>query len=116
MWQAWKYTLPAFLVPFAFVLTDNGAHLLGQGSFVGMVWTTLVSMLAVAALAVVTGGWVFVRATWLERAVCVPAAALLLYLAPVTITAGICLLLVAVVINLVRRQRQASAAEGTVAS
>ena len=25
MWQAWKYTLPAFLVPFAFVLTDNGA-------------------------------------------------------------------------------------------
>ncbi|NIK54537.1 TRAP transporter permease [Kribbella shirazensis] len=116
MWQAWKYTLPAFLVPFAFVLTDNGAHLLGQGSFVGMVWTTLVSMLAVAALAVVTGGWVFVRATWLERAVCVPAAGLLLYLAPVTITAGICLLLVAVVINLVRRQRQASAEEGTVAS
>ncbi|GAA1612241.1 TRAP transporter fused permease subunit [Kribbella karoonensis] len=113
MWQAWKYTLPAFLVPFAFVLTDNGSHLLGQGSFVGMVWTTLVSMLAVAALAVVTGGWVFVRATWLERAVCVPAAALLLYLAPVTITAGICLLLVAVVINLVRRQRQATAEEGT---
>ena len=25
MWQTWKYTLPAFLVPFAFVLTDNGA-------------------------------------------------------------------------------------------
>lgn len=112
MWQAWKYTLPAFLVPFAFVLTDNGAHLLGQGSFVGMVWTTLVSMLAVAALAVVTGGWVFVRATWLERAVCLPAAALLLYLAPVTVTVGICLLLVAVVINLVRRQRQAANEEG----
>jgi TRAP-type uncharacterized transport system fused permease subunit len=98
------------------VLTDNGAHLLGQGSFVGMVWTTLVSMLAVAALAVVTGGWVFVRATWLERTVCVPAALLLLYLAPVTITVGICLLLVAVVINLVRRQRQTSAEEGTLAS
>ena len=31
MWQAWKHTLPAFLVLFAFVLTDNGAHLLGQG-------------------------------------------------------------------------------------
>ncbi|MDX2970443.1 TRAP transporter permease [Kribbella solani] len=116
MWQAWKYTLPAFLVPFAFVLTDNGSYLLGQGSLVGMVWTTLVSMLAVAALAVVTGGWVFVKASWLERAVCVPAAALLLYLAPVTITAGICLLLVAVVLNLVRRQRQASSVEGTVAS
>jgi TRAP-type uncharacterized transport system fused permease subunit len=116
MWQAWKYTLPAFLVPFAFVLTDNGAHLLGQGSFAGMVWTLLVSMLAVAALAVVTGGWIVVAAGWLERLVSVPAALLLLYLAPVTIAAGICLLLVAVVINLVRRQRQAVESEGSVTS
>ena len=89
MWQAWKYTLPAFLVPFAFVLTDNGATLLGQGPFVGMVWTLAVSMLAVAALAVVTGGWILVATSWVERLVCVPAALLLLYLAPVTITAGI---------------------------
>jgi TRAP transporter 4TM/12TM fusion protein len=116
MWQAWKYTLPAFLVPFAFVLTDNGAHLLGQGSLVGMVWTCLVSMLAVGALAVVTGGWIVVAAGWVERLVCVPAAVLLLYLAPVTIIVGICLLLVAVVINLVRRQRQAASLEGTVTS
>ena len=28
MWQTWKYTLPAFLVPIAFVLTDNGSALL----------------------------------------------------------------------------------------
>ena len=45
--------------------------------------------------------WLIVTAAgWLERLVCVPAALLLLYLAPVTVTAGICLLLVAVVINL----------------
>ncbi|WP_405064061.1 TRAP transporter fused permease subunit [Kribbella sp. NBC_01505] len=116
MWQAWKYTLPAFLVPFAFVLTDNGAHLLGQGSFVGMVWTLAVSMLAVAALAVVTGGWIVVATTWIERALCVPAALLLLYLAPVTISVGICLLLVAVVINVVRRQRLAAPTEGSARS
>ncbi len=30
MWQTWKYTLPAFLVPIAFVLTDNGSALLLQ--------------------------------------------------------------------------------------
>ncbi|TWD81478.1 TRAP transporter 4TM/12TM fusion protein [Kribbella amoyensis] len=111
MWQAWKYTLPAFLVPFAFVLTDNGSHLLGQGSLVGMLWTLLVSMFAVAALAVVTGGWIAIGTSWVERALCVPAALLLLYLAPVTIAAGIGLLVVAVVINLVRRQRQAAAVE-----
>ncbi|MDX6250796.1 MAG: hypothetical protein QOF10_4156 [Kribbellaceae bacterium] len=105
MWQAWKYTLPAFLVPFAFVLTDNGAHLLGQGSLLGMLWTLGVSILAVAALAVVTGGWIVIATGWLERLLCVPAALLLLYLAPVTIAVGIGLLLVAVVINLLRRQR-----------
>jgi TRAP-type uncharacterized transport system fused permease subunit len=109
MWQAWKYTLPAFLVPFAFVLTDNGARLLGQGSFVGMLWTLAVSMLAVAALAVVAGGWILVATSWVERLLCVPAALLLLYLAPVTITAGICLLLVALVINLIRRSRSTNA-------
>jgi hypothetical protein len=40
---------------------------------------------------------------------------LLLYLAPVTIAVGIGLLLVAVVINLVRRQRLAGPTEGPVA-
>jgi TRAP transporter 4TM/12TM fusion protein len=114
MMQAWKYTLPAFLVPFAFVLTDNGAHLLGQGSLAGMVWTFGVSVLAVAALAVVTGGWMVVRTGWLERLVCLPAALSLLYLAPATITAGIGLLFVAVIINLVRRRRLAGSREGPV--
>jgi TRAP transporter 4TM/12TM fusion protein len=114
MMQAWKYTLPAFLVPFAFVLTDNGAHLLGQGSLLGMIWTLGVSVLAVAALAVVTGGWILTRTGWLERLVCVPAALLLLYLAPVTIAVGIGLLIVAVLINLVRRQRLAGSTEGPV--
>jgi hypothetical protein len=54
-----KYTLPAFLVPFAFVLTDSGQALLGLRSFGDMAWTTMVAGLAVGALAVVTGGWLF---------------------------------------------------------
>ncbi len=57
MMQTWKYTLPAFLVPFAFVLTDNGEGLLGLRSIGDMAWTAVVSALGVAALAVVTGGW-----------------------------------------------------------
>jgi len=114
MWQAWKYTLPAFLVPFAFVLTDNGSRLLGQGSLLGMAWTLVVSALAVAALAVVTGGWIVVRTGRLERLVCVPAALLLLYLAPTTIGVGLGLLLVALIINLGRRHRQRSTTEGPV--
>ncbi|MBW8711198.1 MAG: hypothetical protein JF631_09135 [Mycobacterium sp.] len=62
-----KYTLPAFLVPFAFVLTDSGQALLGLRSFGDMAWTTMVAGLAVDALAVVTGGWLFRRAGWPER-------------------------------------------------
>ncbi|MGQ0480603.1 MAG: TRAP transporter permease [Pseudonocardia sp.] len=102
MWQAAKYTLPAFLVPFAFVLTDNGAALLTEGPATTVLWATGVAALAVAALAVVTGGWLVRPAGPVERALCLPAALLLLYLAPATIIAGTALLAVAVAVNLVR--------------
>ena len=108
MMQAWKYTLPAFLVPFAFVLTDNGEGLLGLRSFVDMVWTGAVAALAVVALAVVTGGWMIRRAGWAERVLCIPAAALLLYLDPVTIAVGAGLLAVAAVVNIVMARRRPS--------
>ncbi|MFY9921901.1 MAG: hypothetical protein WAL26_26465 [Mycobacterium sp.] len=105
MMQTWKYTLPAFLVPFAFVLTDNGEGLLGLRSIGDMAWTAAVSALGVAALAVVTGGWMIRRAGWPERLLlCVPAAALLLYLHPTTIAVGAALLVVAAGVNLVLRR------------
>jgi len=96
MWNAWKYTLPAFLAPLAFVITDNGSHLLMQGDALSIVWTTVVSMLAVAALAVITGGWLFGPVRPVVRALCVPAAALLLYLQPFSIGVGLAFLAAAV--------------------
>nr|WP_306768722.1 TRAP transporter fused permease subunit [Mycobacterium sp. QGD 101] len=105
MWQTWKYTLPAFLVPFAFVLTDNGQALLGLRPFAEIAWTTAVAGLAVAALAVATGGWLVRRAGWPERLLCAPAAALLLYLRIETIIIGVVLLAVAVAVHLVLRRR-----------
>src|SRR4029453_19072631 len=97
MWQAWKYTLPAFLAPLAFVITENGSHLLMQGDAISVIWTTAVSMLAVAALAAVTGGWILGPASWPQRLLCVPAAVLLLYLQPLSIAIGLGFLAVAVV-------------------
>ncbi|MHA3834251.1 TRAP transporter permease [Terrabacter sp. AAH1] len=105
MWQAAKYTLPAFLAPLAFVMTDNGSHLLLQGPVVDIVWTTAVSMLAVAALAAVTGGWLLRPANGVERLLCVPAAGLLLFLQPVTILIGAACLAAAVLLNLSRSRR-----------
>ena len=70
------------------------------------------SLVAVAALAAVTGGWIIGPATRLQRLLCVPAALLLLYLQPVTIGVGLAFLAVAAVANLITRQRTARPAEG----
>ncbi|UJW33950.1 TRAP transporter fused permease subunit [Saccharothrix sp. AJ9571] len=106
MWQAWKYTLPAFLVPIAFVLTDNGSALLLQADFVTVLWVAVVSALAVAVLAVVTGGWAAGPVRWQVRALCVPAAVCLLYLEPIAIAVGVGLCLVAAVAHFVWREKQ----------
>jgi len=103
MWASWKYAIPAFLVPFAFVLSDNGSLLLAQGTFVAIVGATLVSMLAVAALAVAAGGWIVGPAVAYERVVALGAAVLLLYLEPITMGVGCALLVATVVAHLIRR-------------
>jgi TRAP transporter 4TM/12TM fusion protein len=106
MWQALKYALPAFLVPVTFVLTGPGEYLLGRGSVWGVTWTAAVACLAVAALAVATGGWVLGLgpAGTPERIVTAVAGLLLLYLHPVTIAAGCALLVAALVAVAVRRR------------
>jgi TRAP-type uncharacterized transport system fused permease subunit len=100
MVQAAKYALPAFLVPFAFVLTGNGAALLTLGSPGTILGAAAVSAVAVVALAVATGGWLVRRAAWPERVLCLLAALLLLYLEPAVIACGAALLAIAIVIHL----------------
>ncbi|MFD7075610.1 TRAP transporter permease [Nocardioides sp. NPDC059952] len=104
MMQACKYTLPAFLAPIAFVVTDNGAHLLARGDFIDIVWTFLVAGCAVGALAICTTGWILGPTNLLERALCLPAALLLLYLVPTSIALGFALLAIALVLHLIRRK------------
>jgi TRAP-type uncharacterized transport system fused permease subunit len=105
MMVTWRYTLPAFLVPFAFVLSPNGEGVLLQAS-AGVVALALVaSLAAVAALAVVTGGWIVGQARWPERVVAAVAAALLLYLEPLPIVAGLAALAAAVLLHQLTRTR-----------
>ncbi|MGL5819012.1 MAG: TRAP transporter permease [Phycicoccus sp.] len=105
MWQAAKYTLPAFLAPLAIVITDDGSHLLLQGGALDVIRTTAISMAAVAALAVVTGGWLIGPARRTERLLCVPAAGLLLFLEPWATAAGLACLTAAVVVAALRTRR-----------
>ncbi|MGH8969695.1 MAG: TRAP transporter permease [Actinomycetes bacterium] len=113
MWQTCKYALPAFLVPLAFVLTTNGSGLLSLGSFTLTVWTSVVAAVAVAALAVVTGGWMLGPAARPERLLCVPAALLLLYLEPLSVAVGLGFLAAAVAVHVVRRGRTRTHAEAS---
>ncbi|MBP2475697.1 TRAP transporter 4TM/12TM fusion protein [Crossiella equi] len=106
MWQTWKYTLPAFLVPIAFVLTEQGGALLLQGSWTDVLWVFAVSALGVAALAVTTGGWLLGPAGWPERVLCALAALCLLYLRPWPILAGVVLLVAALLTHLLTRNRR----------
>jgi TRAP-type uncharacterized transport system fused permease subunit len=57
MFQAWKYCLPAFLVPFVFCLSPSGMALLMFGDWQTIVWTTLTAALGVGLLSVAFGGW-----------------------------------------------------------
>ena len=81
--QAWKYTLPAFLVPFVFVLDPQGLGLLLQvpdgGSWVDVVMITLKATIGLGALACAAQGWAFRRTTALERVLLVLAGLLLIF-------------------------------------
>jgi len=69
--QAWKYTMPAFVVPFFFVLDPMGAGILLQlpkgGSWLEAGWIILLGFLAIAAIAAGLQGWLIGRANWFER-------------------------------------------------
>jgi TRAP-type uncharacterized transport system fused permease subunit len=108
MWQACKYTLPAFLAPLAFVITDNGSLLLGRGDFVAVVGATLVCGLAVCGLAVATTGWMFGPTRLPERLLALAAALLLLYLEPVSMVIGGAVLAAAVVLHLLTRRKNST--------
>jgi TRAP transporter 4TM/12TM fusion protein len=67
MMLTWKYTLPAFLVPFAFALRPEGLGLLLRAPLGAIVWTTATAAGGVAALAAGLGGWMRGPASPVER-------------------------------------------------
>jgi len=85
--QSWKYTAPAFLVPFMFVLDPGGVNLLLTGSFKNLAnanWAdvatvSVTAMLGIAALAGGLQGWALRRTSLLERWMLIVAGLLLVY-------------------------------------
>lgn len=102
MMQAWKYCLPAFLVPFMFCLSPDGVGLLMMGEWTSIAWTFGTASLAVTALAAAAGGWILAKANLSERVVAAAAGLALFYADPWFDVAGLALGAVAVVAHTAR--------------
>jgi len=99
---AWKYTLPAFLVPFMFTLHPDGVGLLLKGDWGNIVWTTISAGIGLAALAAGLTGWLLTKTTRLERALMIVAGLVLVYPGTVQDFVGLGFFGVAVALQYVR--------------
>jgi len=87
--QSWKYTLPAFLVPFIFVLDPAGTGLLLKGAPLDVVHVTATAALGIVALACGVQGWMLRRTTRVEQAALIAAGLLLVHPAALADLAGL---------------------------
>jgi TRAP transporter 4TM/12TM fusion protein len=81
MMLSWKYTLPAFIVPFAFTISAQGDGILLKGPLGTILWMTLVTLAGVGALAGAIGGWLLATMRIWERTILL-VIGLALYFAP----------------------------------
>ena len=81
--QAWKYTLPAFLVPFVFVLDPQGVGLLMKipkdGSVYDIIWVTLKTGIGLGALSAAAQNWALRKNTLVERGLWLLSGLLLVF-------------------------------------
>jgi len=110
--QCWKYTVPAFLVPFMFVLDPSGLGLLLMGSTKALAaanwWAiaevTLTAAVGIAALAAGFQGWALIKTNFIERALFIVAGFALVYPSAITDIIGFGGVLLAMVMQVLRRR------------
>jgi TRAP-type uncharacterized transport system fused permease subunit len=98
----WKYTLPAFIVPFAFTLAPEGMGLLLRAPIAEVLRASLSAALGVGALAMCCGGWLRRAATPAERAAAGVAGLLLVYPGAAADVSGLVLFVLAAALHLAR--------------
>jgi TRAP transporter 4TM/12TM fusion protein len=112
--QCWKYTVPAFLVPFMFVLDASGQGLLLMGSTKALSaanwWSiaevTLTAAVGIAALAGGFQGWALKRTSAIERWMLITAGIALVYPGRVADAIGFGLVIAALAMQYFRRDLQ----------
>jgi TRAP transporter 4TM/12TM fusion protein len=109
--QCWKYTTPAFLVPFMFVLDPVGQGLLLMGStkaLAGADWgsiamVTFTAAAGIGALAAGFQGWLLRRTLLVERLMLIAAGFLLVYPHRLSDAAGFGLIVLVFALQFLRR-------------
>ncbi len=76
---AWKYTLPAFIVPFMFTLDPKGIGILLKGPVIDVIWTTITAFIGILSLAGGMENWFLRKTTFYERIMLIGAGLLLVY-------------------------------------
>lgn len=112
--QCWKYTVPAFLVPFVFVLDPSGQGLLLMGSTKALAtanwWliaeVTITCAIGIAALAAGFQGWALRRTTRLERVLLIVAGFALAYPSFIADIVGLGLVVAVLAMQYLRRVPQ----------
>jgi TRAP transporter 4TM/12TM fusion protein len=112
--QCWKYTVPAFLVPFMFVLDPAGQGLLLMGSTKALAtanwWSiaqvTITCAVGIAALAAGFQGWALKRTTLAERVMLLVAGFALVYPGAIADLIGFGLVVIALVMQYLRKDIQ----------
>ena len=111
--QCWKYTVPAFLVPFMFVLAPEGQGLLLMGSTKALAtanwWSiaqvTLTCAAGIAAIAAGFQGWALKQTTFIERWMFIAAGFALVYPGLSADLIGFGLLIAALALQWLRKPR-----------
>jgi TRAP transporter 4TM/12TM fusion protein len=108
--QCWKYTVPAFLLPFMFVLDPAGQGLLLMGSTKALAtadwWSiaqvTLTAALGIAALAAGFQGWALKKTNVVERTMFIIAGFALVYPGVTADMVGVGLIVLALALQWLR--------------
>jgi TRAP transporter 4TM/12TM fusion protein len=100
--MAWKYTLPAFIVPFMFTLHPDGVGLLLVGSWPNILWSAFTAMIGIAALAGGVDAWFLKKAKLLERVLLIIGGLMLVYSSWVFDALGLGLVALVIILQKVR--------------
>ena len=103
---AWKYTLPAFIVPFMFTASPEGIGLLFQGPIGNIIIVSLTALAGVWALSGAVGGYLMRPVGVIERAALGVSGLMLFYAGTLQDVIGLAILGAVVLLQISRNRAE----------